>query len=305
MRIFLSSLRRFAPVLGGGFLTLTTSLLPIAAVIAGSGPAAAGERVTFETPAVQLSAFKIKRAKAQGITLEPEPGITLSGILSTPKGDGPHPAIVLLPESVESRPSYVAWADHLTENGFVTLIVESLVSRGETILRDDLPMNLLVDAQGALAFLSTLDSVDRQRIGLLGIGMSGWFVQRSLDVNYTRGAKDISFHAGAALYPHCNPEMELVAPILVIAGGKDKRISMAACRALINLNGAIDARTKLKVFPQATHFFDNIAYSKDPGLHGQDWVEPIFFAQNDYNPDARAEAEREVVEFFKSVGGSD
>jgi len=279
------------------------ALLSLAMPLAFAEPASAGEHVTFETPPVQLSAFKIKRAKAQGKTLEPTPGITLSGVLSMPKGEGPHPAIVLLPESVEARPSYDAWADHLTGNGFVTLIVESLVSRGEPILRDDLPMNLLDDAQGALAFLSRLEAVDRQRIGLLGIGMSGWFVQRSLDVTFSRGATDVSFYAGVVIYPHCNPDMELGAPILVLAGGNDKRMSLAACRALVDLNKPGNVQTRLKVYPRATHFFDNKAYSKTPDIRGANWSEPMFYTQNDYDPEAHADAEREVVEFFQSAGG--
>ncbi len=56
---------------------------------------------------------------------------------------------------------------------------------------------------------------------------------------------------------------------------------------------------------RATHFFDNIAYAKNPDIRGSNWAEPMFFAQNDYDPEARADAEREVVEFFRSVGGRD
>lgn len=287
----------------GAPFTFMASLLAIALVFTNSEKATASERITFETPPVQQSAFKIKRAKAKGITLEPTPGIALSAILSTPEGEGPHPAVVLLPESVEARHSYEAWADHLNENGFVTLIVESLISRGETFLKDDQPMNLLVDAQGGLVFLSTLDSVDPKRVGLLGVGMSGWFVQRSLDVNFSRGAENLAFNAGVVIYPHCNPDMKLNAPILVLAGGKDDRISLASCRALIEFNPS-EALTKLKVYPKATHFFDNIAYAKEPELHGKDWAEPNLFAENDYDPEARADAEREVLEFFKSVGAS-
>ena len=296
--------RKFTLVRVGTDFIFKVALLAIGMVLIQPGTISAGEQVTFETPPVQQSAFKIRRAKAKGITLEPTPGITLSGILSFPDGVGPHPAVVLLPESGEARHSYVAWADSLNENGFVTLIVESLISRGETFLRDDLPMNLLVDAQGGLTFLSELDSVDPQRVGLLGIGMSGWFVQRSLDVNFTRGAEGLSFYAGVVIYPHCNPDMELKAPILVLAGGKDNRMSMAACRALVDLNKA-NPLTKLQIYPQATHFFDNVDYAKAPELRGEDWVEPRLFADNDYDPQAHADAEREVLEFFRSAAVSD
>lgn len=289
----------------GSAAVLLAALMSIAAITTSAAPVSTGETVTIQTPPIQPSAFRIKRAKAQGKTLEPEPGITLSAVLTKPEGDGPHPAIVILPESVEARPSYNTWAEHLTENGFVTLIVESLISRDETILRDDLPMNLLVDAQGALVFLSSLDFVDPNRIGLLGIGMSGWFVQRSLDVEFNRGADGVSFNAGVAIYPHCIPYMKLGAPILVLAGGNDKRMSMAACRELVALNAPGHARTRLKVYPGATHFFDNIAYAKNPDTRGANWVEPMYFGQNEYDPEAHADAEREVVEFFRLASASE
>lgn len=66
-------------------------------------------------------------------------------------------------------------------------------------------MKLVIGAQGSSAFLSGLESEDPKRIGLLGIGMSGWFVQGSLDVNFAWGAEIISFFAGAMIHPQCNP----------------------------------------------------------------------------------------------------
>jgi len=296
--------RKFASAGFGAIFTLKAALLVLAVVLTNTGTISAGERVSFETPPVQLSAFKVKRAKAKGIMLEPTPGITLTGVLSIPDGAGPHPAVVLLPESVEARHSYLAWADYLTENGFVTLLVESLASRGETLLRDDLPMNLLVDAHGGLTFLSTLDSVDPKRVGLLGIGGSGWFVLRALDVTFTRGPENILFYAGVAIYPHCPPKMKFGTPIFVLAGGKDDRISLASCQAMIDLNKSNEPQAKLQIYPLATHFFDNSAYAKNPELHGKDWVEPIFFAENDYDPEIRVDAERAVLEFFNSAGVS-
>jgi dienelactone hydrolase len=278
------------------------ALFMIAMSIENADQISAQERVEIVTPPVPLSAFKVKRAKAQGITLTPKPGIVLDGVLSRPKGEGLHPAVVVLPESVEARPSYEDWAKYLNENGYVTLIVESLASRDEAFLRDDLPMNLLIDAQGGLAFLAALEDVDQKRISILGIGMSGWFVQRSLDVNFTRGADNLSFNAGVAIYPHCNPKMELRAPILVLAGGKDKSISMAACESLIELNRQKDSRTKLEVYPEATHFFENRAYSKNPEIRGENWNKPSLFDQNNFDLHLRSKAELEVLNFLNDAG---
>lgn len=293
-------LRNLAP---HGKLVRSMSVGPtIALALCIAEPVRAQEQVTFETPPVQQSAFRIRQAEAQGRTLEPTPGMILTGALFVPDGDGPHPAVVLLPESVEARHSYEAWANHLTENGYVTLLVESLVSRDETVLRDDLPINLLIDAQGGLTFLSEMDIVDPQRIGLFGIGMSGWYVQRSLDVGFTRGSENASFYAGVSLYPHCVPDMELLAPVLVLIGGQDRRVSLASCRAMIALNTPQHAHTKLQIYPEATHFFDNTAYAKTAEHRNDDWREPSLFEENDYDPSARQDAEQQVLEFLRNAG---
>lgn len=285
--------------------TFKGALLALGVAVVNTGPTLAGERVTFETPPVQPSAFKVKRAKAQGKTLEPTPGITLEGVLSVPDGKGPHPAIILLPERVEAYPSYQVWANHLTDEGFVTLLIQSLASRDVETLRLDRPMNLLEDVQGGHSFLSTLGFVDVQRIGLVGFGLSGEFVHRSLDASFTRRAENVSFYAGAALYPHCDPGMRLEAPILVLMGGSDSRASVSAYRSMIDLNRKTFQQSRIQVYPEATHFFDNIAYAKDPDLRGSDWVEPALFEGNDYSPEFRAEAEQAMVDFFNSSGAPD
>jgi len=285
-------------------VSLKTILFALLTLVGNVGVVSASERVAFATPPIQPSAFRLKRAKAQGKTAEPTPGIPLTGILSKPTGTGPHPAIVLLPQSVEARHSYIEWANHLTKNGFVTLLVESIASRGEKVLRDDQPMNLQSDAQGAHTFLSTLKFVDTQRIGLFGFGLSANFVQRSIDSSYVKRVNDYPFYAGVAMYPNCDPGMELVAPFLILAGGKDTRMSMATCLTMIEANKPKHTQTRLKNYPTATHFFDNAAYSKKPELRGKNWLEPAWFSENHYDPNAHADSKQEVLNFLLSASAA-
>ena len=276
--------------------------IAIALVFSGfsaSGFVNAGEPVTFSTPPIQPSAFKVKRAKAQGKTLEPTPGTPLSGVLSMPKGDGPHPAIVLLPESVEARASYDAWARYLTKNGFVTLVVDSLTSRGAELLRDDLPMDLQQDAQGAHVYLSGLADVDPKRISLMGFGLSGNFVQRSLDATFDRGGAQASFNAGVALYPNCDPRMPMKAPLLILAGSRDEKMSISTCQAMVDYNASGPAPITMKVYQNATHFFDNNDYSRDASGRRDNWSKPMMFEENRYDAKAHGDAKRAVVEFLK------
>lgn len=282
--------------------SITSAALALASLVSLSPVSlSAGELVKFETPPIQPSPFRVKRAKAQGKTVEPTPGTPLSGVLSRPDGQSRHPAVILLPESVQARSSYDAWADFLTDNGFVTLVVDSLKSRNAKILRDDLPMDLQMDALGAHGFLSELAYVDPQRISLMGFGLSGNFVQRALDATLDRAPVDVSFFAGVVLYPNCDPGMPMEAPLLILAGVKDKIMSIAACQAMVDYNAAGAAPIKMRLYTEATHFFDNTAYARETSLRGEDWAEPMFYADNSYDKDAHAEAKRAVVEFLQAA----
>jgi len=285
-------------------VSLAAIKLTLAALISFSASASttqAGERVMIETPPIQPSAFKVKRAQAQGKTLEPTPGITLSAILSVPEGGGSHPAVVIIPESVVARRSYTEWTDFLNENGFVTLLIESLSSRGKTIYIDYEPMNLLIDTQSGLDYLSGLESVDPDRIGLLSFGGSAWFVLRALDGKQKSSSGGHSYYAGVAFYPRCDPKKVLATPVLILGGARDNLMSLASCRAMADLNQSGAATIQLQIYPDATHYFDNTAYSKDSEHRGEDWVEPVSFPDHDYNAEARADAEQVVLGFLNSI----
>ena len=70
----------------------------------------AAEVVHFTSAVLPPTAFKLKRAKAQGKELELEPGFPVWGHLSKPTGAGPFPAVVLMHGCSGIFPTHVRWA---------------------------------------------------------------------------------------------------------------------------------------------------------------------------------------------------
>ncbi|MGI9317618.1 MAG: dienelactone hydrolase family protein [bacterium] len=87
------------------------------------------------------SPFRIKRAKKLGIEIEPniEPSVPLTGYLTRPEGDGPHPAMVLLHTCAGISEHEASWAETLVGWGYVVLTVDSLTPRGVNYICDGRP----------------------------------------------------------------------------------------------------------------------------------------------------------------------
>ncbi len=99
-------------------------------------------------------------------------GITLVGDLYTPRGDGPFPALALSgPFGAVKEQSSVLYAQTMAERGFVTLAFDPSYtgeSGGEprNVASPDINTE---DFSAAVDCLGLLPSVDRQRIGIIGI----------------------------------------------------------------------------------------------------------------------------------------
>lgn len=261
--------------------------------------ALAGEPVAFDTPSVPPSDFKVKRAKAQGKVAKPTPGIRLTGVLSRPGGEGPYPAIIILSEGDGQQASNLKWSEFLTENGYVTLFVQSFASRETAGFGDSPSLNMVVDARSAYRFLSGMHYVDANRTGLFGFGRSGWFVQRTIDAALKDKTGATVFGAAAALYPHCDPGTLVTAPLLILAGSSDTRMSLTACRQMTDLNRRNGMNVMLHVYDGAMHSFDNTSYARDASIRPADWVEPSHFSQGRYDPAVHADAKARVLDFFQ------
>lgn len=114
--------------------------------------------------------------------------LRISGQLLVPRGDGPHPAVVLNhgyidPDVYVNGQGMAREQDYLARAGFVVLHVDyrgHAASDDTTRLDLELRLGYARDAIAAVKTLRTLDVVDAERIGMLGRSMGGGVTMNAL-----------------------------------------------------------------------------------------------------------------------------
>jgi CubicO group peptidase (beta-lactamase class C family)/pimeloyl-ACP methyl ester carboxylesterase len=108
-------------------------------------------------------------------------GIKLAGTLTIPAGNGPHPAVVLIPRSglfdrderfLNHRLFFVL-ADYLTREGIAVLRADVRGVGKSGGKYSGVPDDSASDTEAAIAYLKTRPEVDRRRIGVLSHGDGG------------------------------------------------------------------------------------------------------------------------------------
>ena len=96
-------------------------------------------------------------------------GLTVTGLLRVPEGEGPFPAAVLLPDCDGISPHERVWGQRLADRGYVIYLIDSFFTRGvETTCGDAPDVPVMDDLRGAIATLSDLPEVDASRIAVVG-----------------------------------------------------------------------------------------------------------------------------------------
>ncbi|CTQ56933.1 putative dienelactone hydrolase [Roseibium album] len=229
-------------------------------------------------------------------------GAPIWGHLGRPEGQGPHPAIVLLHGCGGIQQSHFNWARQLNKAGYVTLVVDSF--RPRSVIRQcDGDKNStttvagrVLDAYGALEFLTTQPYVDQTRVGLIGWSHGGETALAAVSKNGVGSRFQQSFKAVATLYPYCNPGRDFSAPVMVLIGEKDHWTPASECSKLAENNAGEIPEVELVLYPDAFHAFDDPTIGSGffiPGALGQrHWLQ--------YDPKAFADAKKRLISFFSS-----
>lgn len=109
-------------------------------------------------------------------------GVTLAGTLVTPKGAGPHPAVVMITGSgaqdrdealLGHRPFWII-ADHLVKNGIAVLRFDDRgVAKSTGSFATATSDDFATDALAGVEFLKTLKEINPKKIGLIGHSEGG------------------------------------------------------------------------------------------------------------------------------------
>ena len=218
-----------------------------------------GKPVFFDSAVYPPTPFKVKKAKEQGVELEPTPAVPIWGHLSGPQGDGPFPAIVLLHGCGGLGRWNEVWTERLVGWGYVVLNVDSFGPRGEASChRPPRPPGSLMralDTHGARTFLTSLPFVEPEHIAVMGLSQGGSTTMQAIHQPTTAKIGAKPFRAAVALYPYCAPLVIPEAPLLILIGELDEWTPANLCERFMIMGGA-GRDVVLKIYPGAHHVFD-------------------------------------------------
>jgi len=108
----------------------------------------------------------------------PFPEANLSGLLSIPAGDGPHPMVIFLPGLDSTKEQRHGGRGSLLRRGMAVL---SLDGPGQGEVSPKLPIrhDYEVAVSAAIDFLESHDRIDASRVGLIGASLGGYYACRA------------------------------------------------------------------------------------------------------------------------------
>jgi len=250
-------------------------------------PASAVERVAFESAALPPSPFRQRLAKQQGLELTQESGQALWGYLSKPEGEGPFAAVVMLHGCNGLPPGGPSATTWLTDEGYVTLQIDSLGPRG---LNDGCSGEIsaterVLDAYGAAAFLKNQAFVDGTRLAVMGWSQGGTSAISAVIEESVAAPLGRPFRAAVAFYPFCSYTKSFYAPVLILAGAEDQATPARFCQRSVEAMGPGSAPADVVVYPGAHHAFMAPRFAEGRQVR---FRSRRFWAQ--FDPEARRDA---------------
>jgi len=186
---------------------------------------------------------------------------SVKGMLYTPKGNGPFPAIIVIHEWWGLNDWVKEQAAKLADEGYVALAVD--LYRGKVASNPDEAHQLMRgvpedrsqrDLKAAFDYLASQKNVKADRIGSIGWCMGGGY---SLDV----ALLEPKLAATVINYGHLATEPESLkkinASILGNFGGQDQGIPPADVRAFEDALKKLGKKPDIKIYPDAGHAFEN------------------------------------------------
>ena len=96
-------------------------------------------------------------------------GMTVTGLYRVPEDEGPFPAVILLPDCDGITPHERVWGMWLQSQGYAIHLIDSFFTRQiESVCDDPSVLAQLDDARGSLTKLLSLETIDPERIFVMG-----------------------------------------------------------------------------------------------------------------------------------------
>jgi len=186
---------------------------------------------------------------------------TVQGILYTPAGKGPFPALIVIHEWWGVNDWVKEQASKLADQGYVALAVD--LYRGKVAANSDMAHELSRglpedrakrDLHAAFEYLGAQPNVKRDRIGAIGWCMGGGY---SLDV----ALQEPGLAAAVINYGHLATDPDALkkikAPILGLFGGQDHGITPDDVHKFEQQMKQLGKKVDVKIYDDAGHAFEN------------------------------------------------
>jgi carboxymethylenebutenolidase len=186
---------------------------------------------------------------------------TVQGVLYTPAGKGPFPALIVIHEWWGLNDWVKDQASKLADQGYVALAID--LYRGKVATTPDQAHEIMRgvpedrakrDLHAAFAFLASRPSVKKDKIGSIGWCMGGGY---SLDV----ALQEPTLAATVINYGHLATETDTLkkinAPILGLFGGQDQGIPPDAVHKFEDALKQMGKKIDVKIYDDAGHAFEN------------------------------------------------
>ncbi|AWN74686.1 dienelactone hydrolase family protein [Legionella anisa] len=179
------------------------------------------------------------------------------------------PAILLLHASTGIEKVNYDWATRLKEHGYVVFIIDSFKPRGwedrRSVGWEKATQAQLDDVLPAYEYLSQLQFVDPDRIGILGFSMGGFDVLNVMESvqHDPKPYQQISFKAAASFYGVCHrldKGTQLRANTKIFIGDNDDRSTTQDCIHLVNRSTDNHQNVSIQIYSDALHGFDNFEF---------------------------------------------
>ncbi len=288
--------------LGQRALMVFAGLFLTTACLAQRLPAEEGFWRIFET---SKSAHKALEFEAVAKTRDVNIFFKNRNRLITPLGQGPFPAVVLMPSCAGVNEALEARANELLDANFAVLVVDSYRPRGK-IWSDCASMfpSVLFDAFDALQHLHKSEAVNKQRIFVAGwsSGAAGALFSSSPSGSQERGVT-LRFRAAVSHYANCMYQdapnavpapvlrRDTDHPLLMLIAETD--VAVSNCFPLLEEMKATNNPVEWHVLKGAAHLWDRPDDKRGSRKNG--FGQTIVLR---YSPEATLDATQRTIEFF-------
>ncbi len=186
---------------------------------------------------------------------------TVQGVLYTPAGKGPFPAMVVVHEYWGLNDWVKEQASKLADQGYVSLAVD--LYRGKVATTPDMAHEIMRgvpedrakrDLHAAVGFLKSQPNVKKDRIGAIGWCMGGGY---ALDV----ALQEPDLAADVINYGHLATDADALekinASILGLFGGQDHGITPDDVHKFERQLQQLGKKVEIKIYDDAGHAFEN------------------------------------------------